>query len=102
MDNGAGKFMPMTETGFYILLALRRELHGYGIIQGVLEMTSGRLHLGPGTVYGTLSKLEKAGLIEMVREEDRRKVYIQTALGSSLIDLETERLKEMLSAAGSV
>ena len=63
----------MTETGFYILLCLRTPNHGYGIVQKVKELTEDEVVLGPGTMYGSLSKMEKDGLIEFVREEEKRK-----------------------------
>ena len=56
-------YVPMTETGFYILLCLQQEMHGYGIVQKVSEMTEGEILLSPGTMYGSLSKMEKDGLI---------------------------------------
>ena len=60
-------YVPMTETGFYILLCLRKEMHGYSIVQTVAEMTGGEVRLSPGTMYGSLSKMEKDGLIRFVR-----------------------------------
>ena len=74
-------YVPMTETGFYILLCLRSPNHGYGVVQKVREMTDNEVVLGPGTMYGSLSKMEKDGLIEFVREEDKRKIYQITELG---------------------
>ena len=71
----------MTETGFYILLCLRSPNHGYGVVQKVREMTDNEVVLGPGTMYGSLSKMEKDGLIEFVREEEKRKIYQITDLG---------------------
>ena len=74
MDSHIRKvYVPMTETGFYILLCLREESHGYGIVQKVEEMTAGELKLSPGTMYGSLSKMEKDDLIRFVREEEKRK-----------------------------
>ena len=58
-------YVPMTETGFYILLCLRSPNHGYGVVQKVREMTDNEVVLGPGTMYGSLSKMEKDGLIGM-------------------------------------
>lgn len=52
-------YVPMTETGFYILLCLREECHGYGIVQRVEALTDGEIRLSPGTMYGSLSKMEK-------------------------------------------
>ena len=53
-------YVPMTETGFYILLCLRRESHGYQIVQRVEKMTGGEIRISPGTLYGSLSKMERA------------------------------------------
>ena len=55
-------YVPMTETGFYILLCLQKPNHGYGIVQMVEKMTEGEIRLAPGTMYGSLSKMEKDGL----------------------------------------
>ena len=52
-------YVPMTETGFYILMCLTEESHGYGIVQKVKELTGGEIILSPGTMYGSLSKMEK-------------------------------------------
>ena len=54
-------YVPMTETGFYILCCLKQPNHGYGIVQRVKEITDGELILTPGTMYGTLSKMENNG-----------------------------------------
>ena len=48
-------YVPMTETGFYILYCLQEEMHGYNIGQVVSEMTGGEISISPGTMYGTLS-----------------------------------------------
>ena len=64
-------YVPMTETGFYILLCLQEPNHGYGIVQKVKTMTGGDIVLAPGTMYGSLSKMEKDGLISFVREEEQ-------------------------------
>lgn len=88
-------YVPMTETGFYILLCLRRESHGYGVIQQVEDLTQGDIRISPGTMYGSLSKMEKDGLIRFVREEDKRKVYVITELGSEVLDLEMKRIDRL-------
>ena len=53
----------MTETGFYILFCLQAEMHGYTIGQRVKHMTDGQVQISPGTMYGTLAKMEKDGII---------------------------------------
>ena len=52
---------PLTETIFYVLLALGAPLHGYGIMQQVNELTAGRVALGAGTLYGALTNLTEKG-----------------------------------------
>ena len=88
-------YVPMTETGFYILLCLKEPNHGYGIVQMVDQMTEGEIRLSPGTMYGSLSKMEKDGVIRFVREEEKRKIYQITALGSEVLELELKRIKRL-------
>jgi len=88
-------YVPMTETGFYILLCLRKEAHGYGIVQQVDALTGGEIRLSPGTLYGSLSKMEKDGLIRFLREEEKRKVYTITPLGSEVLELEMKRIERL-------
>ena len=87
--------MPMTETGFYILFCLQKERHGYSITQKVKELTEGQLSISPGTMYGTLAKMEKDGLITFVREEEKRKLYQITDLGQKILDLEIQRIERL-------
>ncbi len=96
--NKIKKLSPLTETTFYILISLLEPLHGYGIMQEVISLSKGRIHLGPGTLYGALSNLVKAGLIiprESGEKNPRRKIYIISELGKELIKYELHRLKEM-------
>ena len=88
-------YVPMTETGFYILLCLQEEMHGYGVIQKVELLTDGEILLSPGTMYGSLSKMEKDGLIQFIREEDKRKIYIITELGKEVLELEKKRIERL-------
>ncbi len=88
-------YMPMTETAFYILFCLQKPNHGYGIVQTVERLTEGRVRLAPGTMYGSLSKMEKDGVIEFIREEDKRKIYVITELGDEILKIELERIKRI-------
>ncbi|MDD6627288.1 MAG: PadR family transcriptional regulator [Lachnospiraceae bacterium] len=92
-------YVPMTETGFYILLCLRTPNHGYGIVQTVKELTDSEIILSPGTMYGSLSKMEKDGLITFVREEDKRKIYQITELGEEVLNLELRRIQRLYQNA---
>lgn len=88
-------YVPMTETGFYILLCLREENHGYGIVQKVRDMTNEEIVLAPGTMYGSLSKMEKDGLIRFIREEEKRKIYVITDLGKEVLAIEMKRIERL-------
>jgi DNA-binding PadR family transcriptional regulator len=92
-------YVPMTETAFYILLCLREPNHGYGIVQTVEKLTEGAIRLAPGTMYGSLSKMEKDGVIRFIREEDKRKIYQITDLGEEVLALEIKRIERLYKIA---
>ena len=89
------KYVPMTETAFYILLSLTEPRHGYGIIKHVEEITAGRLSLGSGTIYGTLTKMQKDGLITVFADEHRKTVYEITDAGKEVMQAAIVRIKEV-------
>ena len=88
-------YIPMTETGFYILYCLQNEMHGYNIIQKVSQMTNGEIIISAGTMYGSLSKMVKDGLIHSTKEEEKRKFYIITALGKEILTIELKRIQRL-------
>ena len=88
-------YVPMTESGFYILFCLQTPQHGYGISQQVKKMTAGDVTISAGTMYGTLSKMEKDGLIRFYAEEDKRKLYQITALGQEVLQQELCRIERL-------
>ena len=92
-------YVPMTETAFYILLCLREPNHGYGIVQTVEKLTAGASRLAPGTMYGSLSKMEKDGVIRFIREEDKRKIYKITDLGEEVLAIEIKRIERLYKIA---
>lgn len=92
-------YVPMTETAFYILFCLKKPNHGYGIVQTVEKLTDGAIKLAPGTMYGSLSKMEKDGLISFVREEEKRKIYQITELGLEVLQIELKRIERLYRIA---
>ena len=92
-------YVPMTETAFYILFNLQKENHGYGITQAVEAQTGGDLQIAPGTMYGTLKKMEDDGLIVFVRNEEKRKIYQITDLGREILAKEIRRIKRLYKNA---
>ena len=97
VEKARKRYIPMSETMFYILLSMKQERHGYAIMQHVKELTKGRIRLGAGTVYSSLGKLEGDGLIKSIREEDRRNIYLITPLGKQILHEEAERIAELSS-----
>jgi DNA-binding PadR family transcriptional regulator len=96
--------MMLKTNWFYILLSLSgQEQHGYGIMNDVLESTSGQIRLWPATLYGTLKRLIDEGLIEESDErpapeldDARRRYYRLTAAGKKALDAESERLEKLV------
>ncbi|WP_455565429.1 PadR family transcriptional regulator [Murimonas intestini] len=74
---------------------MREESHGYNIVRKVELLTQGEVRISPGTMYGSLSKMEKDGLIQFVREEDKRKIYCITDLGKEVLALEMKRIERL-------
>lgn len=95
MNKMQSKYIPMTETMFYILLSLQEERYGYGIMKHVETLTSGRIVLGAGTIYQSLGKLQKDGLIQPVKEIERKKIYKATTLGRKILVVEAKRIAEI-------
>ena len=84
----------LTEQMFYVLLSLRGERHGYGIMQAITELTGGRVSVGAGTWYALLERFEIDGLIRLTRTEDNRKYYILMPEGERTLQNEYERIKK--------
>jgi DNA-binding PadR family transcriptional regulator len=89
------KYLPLTEATYYILLALVEPLHGYAIMQKVENISEGTVSIGPGTLYGAFTTLEKEGLILMIKEEERRKSYALTCKGKQVLAEQVRRLEIM-------
>lgn len=86
----------LTEPMYYVLLALTKERHGYGIMQSITELTQGRVTVGAGTLYALLSRFEKEGIIVQTREVERRKLYCLTKQGEEVLIREYTRLNQLV------
>ncbi len=94
---------PLPTAAQYILLALAgRDLHGYGIVQEVTELSGGTYRIGPGTLYDNLKKLMAGGLVSDARraanEEDERRFYKITTTGRKVLAAEISRLENIVAA----
>ncbi len=95
---------PLTETVYYVLLALDSPLHGYGVMQQVAQMSGGRVNLGPGTLYGALTTLVEKDWISPVgsNADTRKKEYVLTETGRAVLRTELTRLQELLRNGRSI
>src|ERR1700729_963015 len=97
-------FLPLKAQWFHVMLSLAGgEQHGYGIMNEVLQRTSGKVRLWPATLYGSIKRLIEAELIEESDErpapeldDARRRYYRLTKLGRRVLDAECERLQELV------
>ena len=91
-----GERGPMTEAMYYVLLALTEPDHGYGVMGRIRELTKGRVVMGPGTLYGLLTKLRRESYILLSEEDNRRKTYLITEKGKGALMDEYRRLKRLV------
>jgi DNA-binding PadR family transcriptional regulator len=104
IETDSKSFIPLKTNWFHIMLSLAGgEQHGYGIMQEVLNRTTGKVRLWPATLYGSIKRLIEAGLIEASDErpapeldDARRRYYRLTALGKRVLDAECERPQELV------
>ena len=94
----------LTESTFYILLALSSPQHGYGIMQSVEQMSNGRVKLAAGTLYGALTNLCDKKWITLLPVEagSRKKEYQLTEKGYEILINEVARLKELVANADHI
>src|SRR2546430_2538350 len=101
-EKSVGDFLPLTAPVFHILLTLADgEAHGYAMMQEVTRRSGGTVRLGPGTLYGAISRLLEGRIIEESEErpdpdmdDTRRRYYRLTKLGGRVLAAETERLSD--------
>src|ERR1051325_7062525 len=100
--------LPLTPAVFHILITLADgEAHGYAIMQEVRRRSGGAVRLGPGTLYGAISRLLEDGIIEESEErpdpemdDTRRRYYRLTKFGGRVLAAGTERLAGLVKDAG--
>ena len=91
----------MTRNSDPILLVLaslaERDKHGYAMMEDI-ERFAG-VKLGPGTLYGAITRLEENGWIAPVPTDDRRQPYTLTALGRKSLEVEAAALLSVAKTA---
>src|ERR1035437_5323694 len=84
-----------SEPGLLVMSSLAGgEKHGYAMVADIAQMSGG--HLGPGTLYGALTRLEEQGLIVALPTEGRRRPYKLTGAGARVLE---EQLRTIANVA---
>ena len=89
---------PLTPAVFHILLALSEgPLHGYAIMQAVDEAAGPHLSMGPGTIYGSIQRMEDSGLVAEAGTagNGKRRLYELTPVGQRALEMESARLARL-------
>jgi DNA-binding PadR family transcriptional regulator len=89
----------LTDSIFLILLATLKPIHGYRIMQEIVNMTDGTVEIGPATMYTTLKKLKDAGWILDIGEEDGKILYEITEEGRKILKMNFDYRKNIISVA---
>ena len=85
----------MTDPPLLILSSLAEsDKHGYAMMEDIAQFAG--VQLGPGTLYGAITRLEQAGWIRPVKSSDRRQPYAITATGRRHLAEELESLSRVL------
>jgi DNA-binding PadR family transcriptional regulator len=103
----AEALLPLPLVTFHILVALTgEEMHGYAIMQEVAARTGGPVQLGAGTLYRSIHRMLKHGLVVETTnhpdpriDDERRRYYRITPLGAAVVRAETERLAGLIALA---
>jgi DNA-binding PadR family transcriptional regulator len=101
------ELLPLPPATFHILLAVAGEdRHGYAIIQDVAVRTGGELRLSAGTLYRSIQRMLEQGLLVETRErpspeedDERRRYYRITPLGTAVAKAEARRLTQLVRMA---
>lgn len=104
------RHLPLPHASLNALLALAEgETHGYGIKHTIEKRTEGRIRLGAATLYGTLARLEKAGLVRSRSRKhphepgtSRWRYFRITPFGREVLKAELGRLDALLRWAKGV
>ena len=108
-DDAVQKQLPLPLPIFHMLLALcEGERHGYALKREILRRTNGKVNLGAGALYGSISRMLERGLIEESErrpdfhlDDERRRYYCITPLGRRVAEAEAARIRQLVQLAES-
>lgn len=88
----------MTDPTLLVLASLADgDKHGYAMMEDIARFAGVRL--GPGTLYGAITRLDERGWIRAVASDDRRQPYAITALGRKHLEEQVSQLDQVVKAA---
>ena len=109
-NQGPSDLLPLPVAQLHILLALATgDKHGYAIMREIEVLTEGAVTMGPGTLYGTVKKMLKAGIVvesderpDPEMDDQRRRYYRITGMGRRVLDAEVDRMEQLARTARSI
>ena len=94
--------LPLSPAVLAILLSLAEgDKHGYAIMKDARTPAGGGIQMGPGTLYGSIDRMMRDGLVEESdrQDDERRRYYRLTTQGRAVLAAELERLEAQVSSA---
>jgi DNA-binding PadR family transcriptional regulator len=109
MESSAHDLTRLSAVVFHILLSLGEgERHGYALKREISLRPGGKLKLGPGVSYGSISKMLEQSLIEESDDrpdphldDERRRYYRITPYGRKVAQAEAARMRELVQLAAA-
>jgi len=88
----------VTDPALLVLASLAEgDIHGYGMMLDIQQFTG--IDLGPGTLYGVITRLLKSGWIRSLESEDRRRPYRITPAGRAYLQEQIAELDSVVKTA---
>jgi len=87
----------LTDLAYLILVTLIKPRHGYSIMNEVTSLTDGIINIGPASLYTTLKRLTEIGLIKLIDDSEKKKVYFITDNGLQSLLADIEKRKRLVA-----
>lgn len=90
----------LTDSVFYIMAAFAQPKHGYAVMSEIEELTEGEVKIGPASLYTIIKKLiDEEYIVLYDKSDSRRKVYMLTDKGRSVLHHDMKRRQKMIHFA---
>ncbi len=106
-DERIAAMLPLSPRDYLILFALvDGDRHGYGLVKDVERLSEGAVRIDPANLYRSLRRMVKAGLVveserrlAALGDDERRRYYRNSELGTRVVAAEAARLNKLAQAA---